>query len=100
MNIRIILYTLGWVLNLEAAAMILPLICSLCYGESPVPFLISIALTAVLGIAFTVKKPKNISMYSREGYTSVALSWVVLSIMGRAPVLYLGLYSEFYGRCF
>ena len=100
MNIRIILYTLGWVLNLEAAAMILPLICSLCYGESPVPFLISIALTAVLGIAFTVKKPKNISMYSREGYTSVALSWVVLSIMGALPFFISGYIPNFMDAVF
>lgn len=100
MNIRIILYTLGWVLNLEAAAMILPLICSLCYDESPVPFLISIALTAVLGIAFTVKKPKNISMYSREGYTSVALSWVVLSIMGALPFFISGYIPNFMDAVF
>lgn len=100
MNIRIILYTLGWVLNLEAAAMILPLICSLCYSESPVPFLISIALTAVLGIAFTVKKPKNISMYSREGYTSVALSWVVLSIMGALPFFISGYIPNFMDAVF
>lgn len=100
MNIRTIFYTLGWVLNLEAAAMLLPMICSLCYGESPAPFLISIALTAVLGIALTVKKPKNISMYSREGYTSVALSWVVLSIMGALPFFISGSIPNFMDAVF
>lgn len=100
MNVRIILYTLGWVLNLEAAAMLLPLICSLCYGESPVPFLIAIAATAVLGIILTVKKPKSISMYSREGYTSVALSWVVLSIMGALPFFISGYIPNFMDAVF
>lgn len=85
MNYRIIFYTLGWVLDLEAAAMLLPLICALVYKESPWIFLICAGICAILGTCLNIKKPKNTSMYPREGYTTVALSWILISIFGALP---------------
>lgn len=90
MNIRIIFYTIGWVLNLESAAMLLPMLCSLLYKESILPFLISSLITGIIGILLTIKKPANISMYSREGYISVALSWIAMSVFGALPFLISG----------
>lgn len=100
MNIRIIFYTLGWALNLEAIAMLLPLICGLIYGESPFAFLVSIAVSALLGIILTVKKPKNTTMYSREGYASVALCWIALSIVGSLPFIISGCIPNFFDALF
>ena len=91
MNYRIILNTLGWVLNIEAAAMLLPLICAIIYGEScAATFLICIAICLILGIALTVKAPKNKAMYAREGFLCVSLSWIVLSIFGALPFFLSG----------
>lgn len=100
MNIRIIFYTLGWALNLEAIAMLLPLICGLIYGESPFAFLVSIAVSALLGIILTAKKPKNTTMYSREGYASVALCWIALSIVGSLPFMISGCIPNFFDALF
>lgn len=100
MNINIILYTLGWVLNLEAIAMLLPLSCSLIYKEPVMPFLAAIGACALLGIILTLKKPKNTTMYSREGYASVALCWIVFSIMGSIPFMVSGSIPNFFDALF
>ncbi len=85
MNSRIIIYMLGWVLNLEAVSLLPSLICTLIYKEDPRPFLICIGICLALGIALTIKKPENSTLYSREGYVAVALSWIVMSIFGALP---------------
>lgn len=100
MNYRIIFYTLGWVLNLEAIAMLLPLICALVYKESPWVFLICVGICAILGTCLNIKKPKNTSMYPREGYTTVALSWILISIFGALPFFISGYIPNFFDALF
>ncbi|MBQ7820920.1 MAG: TrkH family potassium uptake protein [Clostridia bacterium] len=92
MNIRMILYTLGWVLNIEAVALLLPSICALCYGElyTLKYIAITIALCLVFGIPLTVRSPKNKAMYSKEGFVTVALSWIVISLFGAMPFFLSG----------
>ncbi len=92
MNYRLILHTLGWVLNIEAAAMLLPLVCSLLYGETDMAkiFLVCIAICLAIGVALTVKPLTKKSMYAKEGFTCVALSWIVLSIFGSLPFIFSG----------
>ena len=90
MNYNVILHTLGWVLNIEAASMVLPLVCSLLYREANTAkiFLICIAICLVFGVALTVKPLKKKSMYAKEGFICVALSWIVLSIFGSLPFIF------------
>ncbi len=87
MNYRTILYTLGWVLNIEAACLLLPAICAVCYGE--IFYLkyiaISIGLCLLFGIALTFRAPENKAMYAKEGFVTVAFSWIVMSIFGCLP---------------
>lgn len=92
MNYNVILHTLGWVLNIEAASMVLPLVCSLLYGETSMAkiFLICIAICLVIGIVLTVRPLKKKSMYAKEGFICVALSWIVLSIFGALPFIFSG----------
>lgn len=92
MNYRVILHTLGWVLNIEAAAMVLPLVCSLLYGEAPMAkiFLVCIAICLFIGVLLTVKPLTKKSMYAKEGFVCVALSWIVLSIFGALPFVFSG----------
>lgn len=91
MNYRIIIFTLGWVLKIEAVCMLLPLICSVVYGE---PYVWVYALCALMclfiGVACTFKQPKNKSMYAREGFVAVAFSWIVMSIYGALPFVMSG----------
>ncbi len=92
MNYRVILHTLGWVLNIEAAAMVLPLVCSLLYGEMAMAkiFVACIALCLLFGVLLTVKPLTKKSMYAKEGFICVALSWIVLSIFGALPFIFSG----------
>ena len=101
MNYRIVAYTLGWVLNIEGACLLLPVICSLIYGDGCVPtYLITMAVCLVAGVSLTLKKPKNKAMYSEEGFTTVALSWVVLSLFGCLPFVISGYIPNFVDALF
>ncbi|MGL5437615.1 MAG: TrkH family potassium uptake protein [Lachnospiraceae bacterium] len=86
MNIKIVLYFLGWVLNIEAVFMLLPCLVALIYGEtSGIYFLETSAVCAILGWIMSHKRPSNSIFYAREGFVSVALSWIVLSFFGAMP---------------
>lgn len=101
MNYKIILNTLGWVLNIEAAAMLLPLICAAIYKEECIiTFALCIVICFIFGFSLTLKSPKKKSMYSREGFISVALSWIVLSIFGALPFFLSGYVPSFIDALF
>lgn len=86
MNIKIILYFLGWVLNIEGLLMLLPCAVSLIYGDGQLyAFLIVMALCAVIGWLTTHRRPDNTVFYAKEGFVAVALIWVVLSFFGALP---------------
>ena len=93
MNRRMVLYMVGSVIKIEAALMLLPLIVSLIYSETntAVSFLISIALALVLGFAMTLAvKPGSKVIYAKEGFVTVALSWLFLSLVGSLPFVISG----------
>lgn len=86
MNIRIVMYFLGWVLNIEAIFMLLPCTIALIYGETNgFYFLIIGVICGILGWLLSHKKPANTIFYAREGFVSVAMSWIVLSFFGALP---------------
>jgi len=101
MNYRIIANTLGWVLNIEAACLMLPLICGVIYKESTVGiFGICIAICLGLGIALTLKPPKNKAIYAKEGFVTVALGWIIMSVMGSLPFFLSGSIPSFIDALF
>lgn len=87
MNRRMVLYTVGTVVKIEAALMLLPTVCALIYKESCVKaLLISVAISLAAGFALTlVSRPGNKVIYSREGFITVALAWLALSAFGALP---------------
>ena len=86
MNIGIIFYFLGWVLNIEAVLMLLPCAVALIYGDGQLKFFLMVmAMCLVIGWATTHRRPKNTVFYAREGFVAVALIWVVLSFFGALP---------------
>lgn len=95
MNYRIIAYIIGWVLNVEAAFMLPPVLVGVIYGEkSLTSFLITIALCLLIGVPLVLHRPKKQHFYVREGFVTVALSWVIMSIMGSLPFLFSGSISH------
>ena len=86
MNFKMIFYTIGNMLKVEALLLILPLVVSLVYKENTyLSFLIPIAILTVVGFAISFKKPKNRTMYAREGLIIVGLSWIFISLFGALP---------------
>ncbi|HHV11704.1 MAG TPA: TrkH family potassium uptake protein [Clostridiales bacterium] len=86
MNKSIILYVIGWILTLEAILMVLPYIVSLIYREqSGIAFLVTLVPCLILGLFLVMRKPKSHVFFAKEGFISVALGWLVLSITGAMP---------------
>jgi len=85
MNYGICFYTVGILLKVEAALMILPLFPCFVYGESPAAFLETIVLLLILGQLLSMRRPKNDAMYAKEGLWIVGASWILLSVFGALP---------------
>lgn len=102
MNYNIIMYTLGRVLSIEAATMLLPMICAVCYKDFDrlLLFAICAAFCLVAGTLLKIKKPKNKTMYSKEGFITVALSWIFISLFGAIPFIASGYIPNFFDALF
>ncbi len=90
MNYRMIAFILGRVLLIMAGLLLLPLIAALAYGESVLPFAVTILLTALCGGALLLFRPRTKDIYAREGYVCVGLSWVMMSLLGSLPFVISG----------
>lgn len=91
MNYSMVMYVVGWILNFEAAFMLPSCLVALIYQEkSGFSFVIAMAVALVIGIPLTIRKPKKKEFHSREGFASVALGWIVLSIIGAIPFVVSG----------
>jgi trk system potassium uptake protein TrkH len=91
MNLQIILYIVGYVLKIEGLLMAIPTLVGFIYREPQAwSYLICAAGITVLGLLASLKKPKNQVFYAKEGFVSVALSWVVLSLFGCLPFIISG----------
>ncbi len=91
MNYRMIAYIIGHIVRVEGILMLLPLACALIYGESSwTAFILPVVLSLAVGTLFTVKKPENMRIFAKEGFVSVALSWVILSLIGAFPFVISG----------
>ena len=60
MNYKMIRYTLGWLLLFETAFFLLPIITGIAFRErATLAFLWSLLITAAVGGASVIKKPKT-----------------------------------------
>lgn len=88
MNVKVIRHTLGWVAIVEAACMLMPLICAAIYKESCIgAFLCSIILCAGIGFLLTRGSVQRREMYARDGFVTVAASWIMISLLGAIPFM-------------
>jgi len=91
MNYSIIFYIMGWILNCEAAFMLLPCAVAVIYGEAAGwSYVIAMAVCLMIGVPLVIRKPKNQIFYTAEGFVTVSLSWVILSLMGAMPFVLSG----------
>ena len=90
MNYPVISKVLDRVMGLEAVLMIPSMITALCYGESLLWYVETAAVAAVLAVLLNLPKVKDKDFYAREGFTSVALAWVLMSAVGALPFVFSG----------
>ena len=94
MNFRLVFKLTGKTLLVEAAAMILPMLVGLIYGESPLPFLWSILITAFVGGALSFLK-SDTKLFAREGFFTVGLIWVLFGVFGALPFHFSGYFDSY-----
>ena len=91
MNYSVVIYILGWIMEIEAAFLALPGIVSAIYGEKGGFAFLWVALgSAVAGSVIILHRPKNMRFYLREGFVTVALSWILMSVIGCLPFVING----------
>ena len=101
MNGAMIVYILGQVLRIEGLLMLPSFFVGLCYGEKQGwAYLVMGAVCLVLGTLITLKKPKNTTIYLKEGCASTALCWIVLSAFGAIPFVMTGEIPRFIDAMF
>lgn len=89
-NKRMIAYIMGMLLIVEAALMALPCVVSVIYSKtetfSPLySFLVTMAILLVFGFILISLKPKNTTIYARDGFIIVSLGWILVSLFGALP---------------
>lgn len=91
MNYFMILYLLGLVCIVQACSMLLPVAVGLFYGENEWKAYAVVAVVSLLiGVLLSFKKPKRNVFYSKEGFVTVALAWIILSLCGAVPMKLTG----------
>ncbi len=76
---------LGWIFLIYAALMILPLLTGLIYHESILQFLITIAVSASIGLLMLLPKPHVKTIAARDGFVIVGMAWIGISLIGALP---------------
>lgn len=86
MNYKMIRYIIGWVLRVEGILMLFPCLIALLYRETQgIAYLLMAAVCVAAGFLIGLKKPENREIFTREGFVTVALSWLVMGAFGAVP---------------
>ena len=101
MNYRLVLSILGIVLMGEAASMLPSMGIAFFTGDGDFSaFALAAAITLGTGFFFNLLRPKEAKMQARDGFATVALSWIFLSLFGALPYLFSGVLPNFFDAVF
>lgn len=93
MNYSIIRRTTGLVLRFEAMFLILPALTGFIYRElAGAIYLLLAAAYFLLGnlLNLSVRKDDSTDYFTKEGFISVAMVWIVISMCGALPFVVCG----------
>ena len=90
MNYKMVLYTMGRVVLLEAVFLVLPMAVSLLYGERcAVSFGLTILVALAVGFLLTfLCRGSHGTSSIKDGFMIVALTWIMLSAIGALPFVF------------
>jgi trk system potassium uptake protein TrkH len=86
---RASLSLVGTVLRYLSAALAIPLVAALYYGDDVVVFVASIALIVTVGLGLE-RLDEDPDLGAREGFLMVALTWLLVAVLGTVPYLLAG----------
>ena len=96
MNYKMVSKTVGRLLQAEALLLLLPMAVSIYFKENLLyVYGIVIALVLLAGSLLTLPKPKKRTIYAREGFAIVSLSWILMSFFGALPFVISGAIPSF-----
>lgn len=100
MNIRLVCNLIGRMLMVESALISPALVIALVDGTPDGGALgITMVLTVAIGALMSLAHPKDDTLRAREGFTIVALTWVLVSFLGGLP-FYISGYIPSLADCF
>lgn len=102
MNYKAIVGTLGKVMMITAAFLCVPMAVGIIYGENTIlPFAIPACALLVIGFVFYLcTKNGDKHIYAKEGFIIVAVSWIVMSLVGSLPFIISGEIPNFWDAFF
>lgn len=93
MNYKLIFSTVLKVIKVEAVLMLLPLLTSAIYREQTVFYSFLITLISAYALSFIIEKfikPRSQEFYSKDGFITVAFTWIFVSLVGCLPFFISG----------
>lgn len=86
MNRKMTSYILGRMLGVEALVLLIPALVSVIYKEDDwKAFLLTSAILVFLYLIFGRRKPKDSTIYGKDGFVIIASAWILWSIFGALP---------------
>lgn len=93
MNKRLLFNTIGKLLILEAALLVLPIIVAFIYREPMInifAFLITVGLLLAVGLLLSLIKTNGLNFNAKDGFAIVVVSWIIMSIFAGLPFVISG----------
>ncbi len=101
MNYRAVLGIIGKCMVITACFMLIPLIIGFIYNENSwLSFLVPIIALVAIGLPLAMLKSKESSIYAKEGFISVALVWIIMSLFGALPFFISGAIPNYVNALF
>jgi len=88
MNYKLIFRNIGFVLSIQAMCMLPAIMVAIIYHEKIFGFIIAMLITGVSGILLGSIKIKTNKIYLKDGFITVALSWILISLCGALPFFF------------
>ncbi|MCI5223292.1 MAG: TrkH family potassium uptake protein [Candidatus Electrothrix sp. AR4] len=96
MHFLSIVHIIGLLLTVTGSSMILPLLCSLYYGESDcTAILLAALLTVGAGLPCWLCTKKNNELNIRDGIVIAVAGWIIVSAMSGLPFMFHGSIPSF-----
>lgn len=96
MNYKIVIYTIGRIIQIIGVLMLLPAVVGGALGEKATLSLASVAVGAiVIGGFLHRRKPEKSQIRAKEGFVITAVTWLVMSIVGAIPFFASGEIASF-----